>query len=190
MANVSDILRRVYGVRGLPFPANPDYAPVSPIAGEFSAPAQPLPERTRKGTRLYGENVLGRPVFMPAKLNGVELANPLITLSGEKLILETDLVDVGTVFEKVFVRPYDITIICTLINAEGTFPEAELIEMQQLYKDGDLYTLECALTDIFLQPRNNFILNRIDVMDMAGIEDAQVIQLTGRSNVDFVLEII
>lgn len=190
MANVSEILRRVYGVKGLAFPANSNVAPVSPIAGDFKMSPQETPERTRKGTRLQGENVLGRPVFMPVKLNGIELANPLVTVTGEKLIIETDVVEFGTVFEKVFIKPYDITIICTLINADGSFPENEVIEMEKLYREGDLYTLECALTDIFIQPKNNFILTRIDLMDMQGVEDAQVIQLTGRSNVDFELEII
>lgn len=190
MPNVSDILKRVYGARGLAFPAKPDDNHASVIAAEFTgAAAIPWQERIGKGTPLWGRNVLGRAVFMPVKLGGIELPNPLISFGGEKSIIETDVVEVGTVFEKVFTRPYDITIICTLLNEEGTFPEKQVIQLEKLYREGTLYTLECALTDIFLQPKNNFILSRIDLQDMQGIEDAQVIQLSGRSNVDFQLEI-
>jgi hypothetical protein len=185
--NVGDILRKVFGFRGLPFPATPDQTPVSPIAGAFKGEPLISQERSRKGTPLWGKNALGRPVFMPAKLNGYELPNPLITITGEKNIIETEVFDKGTVFEKVFTKPYDITIICTLINADDTWPEEEVIQMKKLFTENDLYTLECALTDIFLQPRNNFILTRIDLLDMQGVENAQVIQLAGRSNIDFEL---
>lgn len=190
MANIGDILKRVYGYRGLPFPASPDTTGVSFIGSEFKeTTAIPTQERISKGTPLWGQNVLGRPVFMPVKIGGIELPNPLISFSGEKAIIETDVTEVGTVFEQVFIRPYDITIICTLINKEGSFPEKEVIKFEKLYREGTLYTLECAFTDIFLQPKNNFILGKIDIVDMEGVEDAQVIQLSGRSNVDFELEI-
>lgn len=190
MPNVSDILRRVYGYRGIAFPANPDGHQASLIATEFTgAITIPSQERISKGTPLWGQNVLGRSVFMPVKLGGIDLPNPLVSFSGEKAIVETDVTEIGTVFEKVFTRPYDITIICTLINEEGTWPEKEIIQIEKLYREGTLYTLECAFTDIFLQPKNNFILSKIDVMDMQGIEDAQVIQLSGRSNKDFELRL-
>jgi len=187
--NISNLLKGVYGSRGLPFPGNPNESSGSPIAGSFPDHIQVSEQRSRKGAPLWGQNVLGRPVFMPAKLRGVDLPNPLITITGEKSFIETDITEIGTVFEKTFTRPYDIVIICTLINAEGTWPEDEIIAIKKLYTEGDLYTLECAVTDIFLQPRNNFLLQKIDLMDMGAVENAQVIQLSGRSNIDFELEI-
>jgi hypothetical protein len=188
--NISDLLKRVYGPRGLPFPGSPNPSLGSPVAGAFPDTVPVTVERSQKGAPLRAQNALGRWVFLPAKLGGVDLPNPLVTISGEKSFIETDLTEVGTVFEKAFQRPYDISIICTLINAEGTWPEAEIVAMEKLYREGDLYTLECAETDIFLQPRNNFLLQKISLLDMGAVENAQVVQLDGRSNIDFELEIL
>lgn len=195
MPGVNDILRQVYGFRGLAFPTKPDGTAPDPIAPDFrpglyEGSVTERTERTGQGTPLWGTNVLGRPVFMPALLGGVELSNPLITITGENEILETDVTEIGTVFEKVFQRPYDITIICTLLNKDNTWPEAEIKQFRDLYVQGVLYTLECAITDLFLQPKNNFILKTINLLDMQGVENAQVIELTGRSNLDFELEIL
>lgn len=200
--NINTILNRVYGVRGLPFPGKPNTETHSFIAPEFTAAVQTSKERSRLGTPLWSSNSLGRPVFLPVKIDGKELPNPLVTITGEKEIIETVVVDAGVVFEKIFTKPYDITIICTLLGTtyddEGTpgaatvdnsFPEAQIIEMQTLYVKDKLVTLECALTDIFLQPKNNFIIKSINLLDMQGIENAQVVQITGRSNLDFELEI-
>lgn len=187
--NLNDILTTVYGVRGLPFPKKPGKVTPNVIATGFEPINYVENSKSKKGTSLYKQNALGAWVFLPAQLGNTELPNPLISISGEKSIIETDVVDVGTVFEKVFTKPYDITIICTLINADNTFPEDDIIAFEKLYREGDLYTLNCALTDIFLQPKDNFILTRIDLLDMMGIENAQVIQLSGRSNINFELEI-
>jgi hypothetical protein len=188
--NIPQILNTVYGVRGLPFPGKSNIETVSPVAGDFTAPVQSVKQRSQKGTPLWGQNLLGRPVFLPAMLAGVDLPNPLISISGEKSIVETDIVDVGTVFEKVFTKPYYITIICTLISEDGSWPEDQLISMYNLWKKDDVLTLECALTDIYLQPKNNFILTNKDLLDMQGVENVQVIQYTGKSNIDFELEIV
>jgi hypothetical protein len=51
-------------------------------------------------------------------------------------------------------------------------------------------TLECALTDIYLQPTKNFILKRKDLLSGEGEETVEVIQFSGRSNIDFELEIV
>lgn len=188
-ANLFNILNRVYGVRGLPFPGKPNNENSNVIAGDFVFEQTEKSQRSKKGTPLYAQNALGAWMFLPAKLDGVLLQNSLISFTGEKEIVETNLVDAGTVFEKVFTKPYDITIICTLIQANDEWPEDQLIEMHNVWKKDDVLTLECPLTDIFLQPRNNFVLKRFDLLDMYGVENAQVIQLSGRSNLDFELEI-
>lgn len=185
--NINDVLKYVYGPKGLPFPKKPDTRDGNPIAGHYNIGEQPNGQVSASGKELFGKNVLGMPVFLPATLSGIELPNPLVSISGEKAIIETDVINVGTVFEKTFTRPYDIIIICTLINAEGTWPENEIVSFEKLYAEGTLYTLNCALTDIFLEPEKNFILTKIDVIDMGQCENAQVIQLTGRSNKQFEL---
>lgn len=193
---VLDILSKVYGVRGLPFPKSPEQTTLS--VNEFKASnvgadadaAIDKMVRGETGSRLWRKNVLGQWVFLPATLNGIELPNCLINISGEKEIIETNLVDVGTVFEKVFTKPYEITIICTLLNDEGTWPETELKQMYELWMKDEALTLECALTDIYLQPTKNFILKRKDLLSGEGEETVEVIQFSGRSNIDFELEIV
>lgn len=187
--DVNTILRTVYGVRGLPFPANPDNDTLL-TAAPFDVPQVSQNTRSGLGTPLWGGNALGRPVFMPATLDGLELQNPLITITGEKSIIETDVVNVGTVTEKVFTRPYAISIIVTCINAEDTFPEEQVREIVGRWQKNQVLTLECALTDYFLQSSNNFLMRRIALLDMQGVENAQVIQIDGTSNVDFELELI
>jgi hypothetical protein len=187
--NVFNILNRVFGVRGLPFPGKPNEEDNKLIADDFVFEVKEENHRSKKGTPLYAQNALGRWMFLPAKLDGVLLQNAIVSFNGEKEVVETNLIDAGTVFEKVFTRPYDITIICTLIQENDEWPEEQLIEMYNVWKKDDVLTLECPLTDIFLQPRNNFILKSFNLLDMYGVENAQVIQLTGRSNVDFELEI-
>jgi len=188
--DLNSILRTVYGVRGLPFPGKPADDQLIDTGFGFESVQSYPNERSKLGTPLRGINALGRPVFMPATLDGLELQNPLITISGEKSIVETDVVNVGTVFEKVFDRPYAITIIVTLINSDDTFPEDQITELVKKWKINDVLTLQCGITDFFLQTESNFILKKIDMLDMQGIENCQVVQLSGSSNIDFKLEIV
>lgn len=214
MATISviELLSKIYGPKGLPFPGKPKTGDQSVIAGPgkiaqgFNKSVQRNTESDKSdlGTpiRKYDSEDLGRYVFLPASIsftikNGrylipkeIQLSNPLIIISGEKEIIETDVVDVGTVFEKVFTKPYDISIICTLIGEAGAWPEKELKDMAKLYKEDVLVTLKCALTDIFLQAKENMIITKIAILDAQGAENVEVIQIDGRSNIDFKLELI
>lgn len=194
MATISviNILNKIYGPRGLPFPQKPKMGDQPVIAGGFEVSARnPKDEANRTSPiRKYDKEDLGSYDFLPATINGIDMPNALVIISGEKEIVETDIVDVGTVFEKVFTKPYDISIICTLIGEEGNWPEKKLSEMAALWKKDDLVTLKCALTDIFLQAENNLVISSISVLDSQGSENVEVIQIDGRSNIDFELEII
>jgi hypothetical protein len=204
--NISELIRNVYGAKGMPYPDKTTGTKYSTVADPFPDRSQgssyssiarmygmdPVtePERSRKGTPLWGKNLLGRPVFLPVTLDGVTLQNPIISISGEKAINEIDIVGVGTVFEKVFTKPYDISIICSIISKDDTWPEEEIIKMYNLWSKDAVLTIECALTDIYLQPKNNFVLFYKDIFEMTGTENVQIIQFSGRSNIDFELEII
>lgn len=206
--NVFNLLSKVYGARGLPFPR-------PPLQGNGTAIATPFKEQplTGSGTAIagssndydpvtidatkdglvikqYEDELLGTYVFLPATLNGQNLPNAIVIITGEKNIVETDIVDVGTVFEKVFTRPYNISIIVTLIGEKNSWPLAELKKIKDLWLVDAPLTLRCALTDIFLQPANNFILKSIAVLDNQGSENVEVMQLDGMSNIDFKLEIV
>ncbi len=207
VTNVFDILQKVYGARGLPFPLPPKKGDGTAIGsafgksltGEGSAIAQvgnyPLPPVLDKAStgafiRKYDDSYLGSYQFLPATINGVDLPNAVVIITGEKHIEETDIVDVGTVFEKVFTRPYSISIICTLISADNNWPELQIQQMRDLWLIDAPVTLRCALTDQFIQAENNFIIKNIAVLDNQGSENVEVIQLDGMSNIDFELELL
>lgn len=199
--NVYNVLQKIYGARGIPFPIPPKQGNGTVIEkeGQYSAPLIEDVSETGSLIRKYDDQLLGSYQFLPASIDwfnkaGVkittELPNPLIIVSGEKRIEETDIVDVGTVFEKVFTRPYQVTIICTIIGENGNWPQRQLRELKDCYHDSTVVTLRSALTDIFLEPIiGNFIIQRIDLLDNQGSENVEVIQINGSSNIQFELEI-
>lgn len=189
---IIDVLNKVYGPKGLPFPSHPKEGEGTAIAGSFKIETSGTKKRADLGSPVkeYSNDDLGTYEFLPAKIDGEPLPNPLVIISGEKSIVETDITDVGTVFEKVFTRPYDISIICTLIGDNKEWPEDKLKKMAALWTKDQLVTLKCALTDIFLQPKDNFLITRISMLDAQGAENVEVIQIDGRTNVYFELEII
>lgn len=204
--NVFNILQKVYGARGIPFPKPPkdnspskiaeagtpevSYPSVLAAAGDIAA--NTINDRASLGSliRKYEDELLGTYHFLPATINGVDLPNALVIISGEKEIVQTDIVDVGTVFEKVFTKPYDISIIVTLMGDKGNWPEDKIKTIRDLYLIDGVVTLKCALTDLFLQKKDNFIIQKINLMDNQGSENVEVIQIDGMSNIDFELEII
>lgn len=192
VVNVLDVLSRVFGPKGIPFPNGPIQGESPVVASGFNYQGSKLDQRNDTGTpiRKYTDEDLGRYEFLPVTIDGVEIPNALIIISGEKSIVETDVVDVGTVFEKVFTRPYNITVIATLMGENGEWPVDSLKAMVDLWKKDDLVTLKCALTDFFLQDKENMIITNIAVLDAENSESVEVIQFDGKSNVDFELELI
>lgn len=189
--NLISILNKIYGPKGLPFPQRPHQGDQPVIAGGFEFEGRPVENAGRVGTPIRNyDNDLGRYVFLPVTINGQDMPNALVIITGEKEIVETDIIDVGTVFEKVFTKPYEISIICTLIGEDGEWPEDQLKDIVALWKKDDVVTLKCALTDHFLQAENNLVIRTIAVLDAEGAENVEVIQIDGRSNIDFELEII
>lgn len=229
--NVFDLLRNVYGAKGLPFPRPPKKGDGTAVAGQFfgefatndfrsegsaiasnndyALPA--LNDKANQGNQIrkYDDSHLGTYQFLPASIvwyNSqtkkkvvTDLPNALVIISGEKEIVETTIVDVGTVFEQVFVKPYTISIIATLIGDKGLWPQSLLQDMNALWQENAPVTLRCALTDVFLNKQvngswvnnaeNNFIIHKIGIMDNQGAENVEVIQIDGMSNIDFELEL-
>lgn len=196
-----DILNKIYGPKGLPFPGSPKTGEGNVIADGFVIPDQDKIQDTKTASggviKRVTDSVLGQYTFMPVNLNGYEMPNPLIIITGEKSIIETDVTEVGTVFEKVFTRPYDISIICTLIGENKQWPESDFKAITDLFKIGEPVVLKNAITDYFIYPsgnasssgEGNFLITKISVLDNAGAENVEVIQIDGRSNEPFELEI-
>ena len=201
--NIHSILQRVYGPKGIPFPKGPNEGSGKAIAAIGEYPNRNIEALSQDGgtIRKYDDELLGSYQFLPATItwkdlktnvdHKQEMPNALVIITGEKEFVQTDIVDVGTVFEQVFIKPYDITIICTLVGDNGNWPEDKLKSLIALWKHDGVVTLECALTNLFLtQKENNFIIQRIDQLSEQGSENVEVIQFTGMSNIDFELTIV
>ena len=188
--NVFDILSKVYGARGIPFPNKPLEGSGSAIANGFKYKdntTELITDGLGSYIKEYTDESLGQYVFMPVSIDGYKLSHPLIIISGEKQIIETDLVEVGTVFEKVFTKPYDITIITTLVGVNKAWPQQQYNEIINLWKKDDVVTVKSAITNPFLQPTNNMLITKISLLENDGAESVEIVQIDGRSNVDFEL---
>lgn len=192
MTNLSvfNILKKVYGSTAIMFPEKPKADSITQVSG-FEVKNTTYNDVNKNGTpiRKYTDKLLGKYEFMPVTIDDVEMPNALIIITGEKEIIETNVIDVGTVFEKAFTKPYDITVIATLVGDNGTYPETLFEQLTNLWKKDDIVTIKCAMTDYFLQTKDNGIITKISVLDNAGAENVEVIQFDIRSNIDFELEI-
>lgn len=190
--SIQELLNRVLGPRGINFPNPPGKDSGSMIAGGFTGQTEQTTDKSDMGTdvRKYDKKDLGSYVFLPAEIDGIDIENPVVIITGEKEVVETDVVSVGTVFEHVFTRPYSISIISTMIGESGEWPESKLRQFAKHYKKDDVTTLKCALTDVFLQADKNFVITGISQLDAQGAENCEIWQIDGKSNVDFELEIL
>lgn len=189
--DINYILATVYGKIGLPFPNFPGEASVSPVAGSFNEnPLSTRNERSLFDKPLYRENALGRMEFLPATLENITLPNSLVSISGKKKIQETEMVGAdGSVKEIISTEDFAIKIICTEIYPDNTWPEKTLHIINDLYRKNKTLTLQCPLTDIFLQAKDNVVITSISLPEMMGIENAQVFEIHLVSDTYFELEI-
>lgn len=189
--DINYILSTVYGKIGLPFPGMPTSRPVNPVAESFHENKEVVrKDRSFFDKPLYRDNALGRPEFLPATLENITLPNSLVTITGRKTIVETPMVGAdGTVKEIINIQDYSIKIICTEIYPDNTWPESTLHTINRLYRENRTLTLQCPLTDIFLQAKDNAVITGITLPDMMGIENAQVFEINLISDSYFELEL-
>lgn len=193
--NVYQLVQKIHGQRGL-------------IIKNFEIPGTKEPDGNNeiKGAQIkrIEDEISGAYTFMPVKLygkglpiQGYDLPNPVIMFSRETEWIGTDVVGIGHVNEKSFLKPCDITIICTLIGESGKYPVEDFIMISKIWKGetgkpdcvGDLLTLKCALTSLFLSASDNFILTSMEILNNEGAENVEAFRLTGRSNFNFSLEL-
>ncbi|MCX6210079.1 MAG: DUF6046 domain-containing protein [Bacteroidetes bacterium] len=199
--SVINILNKVFGAKGIAFPQKVTTTQPIDTAAGFSYNGSPYNDVNKNQTaiRKYTDRQLGKYEFMPVEIDGIAIPNALIMITGEKEIIETNVAGAldsdgnivgGTVFEKSFVKPYDLTVIATLIgDGAMNYPEDEMWRLTDLWKKNDVVTLKCALTDYFLETSNNALITKISVLDNAGAENIEVLQFDLRSNIDFELQI-
>lgn len=184
------ILSSVYGATGIPFPGRPAPESSKMVAGEFTESLSITTNETSQLSKpLYSQNSLGQRVFLPVTLDGIVLPNPLVSISGKKTIVETPMVGAnGSVKEVINIQDYTIKVICTEIWPSNVWPESGLIMMRDVWLKNKTLTIECPLTDIFLQAKDNCVITGISMPDMRGIENAQVYEINLVSDTYFELE--
>ncbi len=67
------------------------------------------------------------------------------------------------------------------------YPEDLVRELADLWKQRKLLTIECVLTDFFLQAKDNCIITGISLPEQQGNEDMQIIELSLRSDREYEL---
>jgi hypothetical protein len=193
-----NILKITKGVVGLPFPQNLKDESRGMVGakfpgekGKFEGYYDIHTSQSFRGKPLYKLSDIGSWIFMPCYLNGYELPNAFINISGQKTIVETPMTDFeGTVKEIINNQDYNIKLIFTAINNDGSYPEEWLYTVRELYKLKQILTLDCAVSDAFIQAKDNVVITSLNVAEMQGIENAQVFELNLKSDTYMELEIL
>lgn len=135
-------------------------------------------QNTALGSPLWSQNSKGITYFMPVTLDGIELPNTLISFSGKKNIVETPLIGRrGTVKELINIEDYEIQIRGIVVDDGRSFPDEFIMKLQELFEKNESVSLQCALTDIFLQQDDSVVIKAIRFPDMKGIENAQAFEI-------------
>lgn len=204
--NIPDLLQRVFGYKGIPFPAG-DLKPNLDPRGKLDALISGTKFSDQSGTiepfELQGDfnpnGANGVRLFMPIKLDGVQLQNePLVEIRGKKIIKKTDLTGEhregvtnkrGSVKELINIGDYTITIRGIVINEDSEeYPEAEIRKIRKIVEARRSVSIESQLTNIFN-------INLMAIEDsyypvVPGIQHAQGYEIVGYSDEDFESELI
>lgn len=144
---------------------------------------------TDLGSQLYSTSKRGEPYFMPVILNGVELQNALVSISGKKKIVETELAGSNgrIVNEEIHQGQYEILIRGVITDRENPFPEAAIDQLRELWELQERISLQCAMTDIYLKDDDHVIITGFRNPEMKGVENAQAYELNLKSDKEFEL---
>lgn len=186
--SIPDLLAEVVGYRGIIYPGAllPGRTDNSSYKGgdyEVASEAPVRQERTERGSTLWAKDWRGRWYFMPVvfqheKLGKVEMPCALISVTGRKNIVETQLVGrKGSVKELINLEDYKVSIAGFIQSKDGTWPEAEIARMRDLYNVNESVELLCALTDLIFDKDDRVVITGIDFPPTQGLEDGQVIRL-------------
>ncbi len=185
--NIPNLLAEIVGYRGHPFPgALFPNRPGSDYTGEdYEVKSEALvrQERTKRGSTLYKQDWRGRWYFMPVvfehpDVGPIEIPYALISVTGKKNIVETQLVGrKGSVKELINLEDYKISIAGFIQSADGMWPEDQLKQIRDLYNVNESVELLCALTDLIFDEDDRVVITDIDFPSTPGIEDGQVIRI-------------
>lgn len=162
--SLTDLFQKAFGYESTAF--KPDF---QPVIGEL---AERRKEAGAAGAPYYAKLGKDREYFMPVRIKYPESSNgsaavpagessskgkvfdldfPVVSIESRKTIVETALTERrGTVKELINTRDYLITIKGFIISATHDYPEEGVTALRTLYEQNIAFSIECALTDIFL----------------------------------------
>jgi hypothetical protein len=197
--SIPDLLSDIVGYRGLPYPGAlfPNRPGSDYKGGDFEVQGEaPIrQERTKLGSTLWKQDWRGRWYFMPVvfkhtSLGEVEIPHALISITGQKNIVETQLVGrKGSVKELINIDDYKISIAGFIQSKDGTWPEDDIARMRDLYNVNESVDLLCALTDLIFDEDDRVVITNIEFPATPGIEDGQVIRIECTTDKPFELVI-
>lgn len=206
--NIPHLLASVVGYKGLPFPAaflrKREGSSYSADGLEITD-AAPTREELINGTRLRKQDERGIWYFMPVFFrhkdikarsdargnvtdNTIELPNAIISVTGKKTIVETPMVGrKGSVKELISVDDNEVSIAAFIQSPDGTYPEAEISQIRDLFNINESVELISALTDLIFDEGDKVVITGIEFPATPGVEDGQAIRIECVTDKEFEL---
>lgn len=194
MFDVNQILSNLFGYRGMAYKETPPKRETGIVRYEDG-----MPEEMEEGSfvnlrsTVTSRDMLGRPFFMPVKLGGVVLqSEPTVLISSSKTIVKTALAGSsrrGTVKELISVEDYELILTGVVFSEQNkkAYPEDRVKELNDLYNRNESLPIECALTSLLGIYR--VVIERMELPDMIGYQNAQAYRFNCVSDEDFEIEI-
>lgn len=137
--------------------------------------------RSKTGSPFWATDMEGRWYYMPVKLGGVELWNPVMRAIARKTIVETKLTERnGSVKEIISQDDYVLNIKGWIKKTDNVWPEEEVRQLNELFRRNEALEIDSALTCILLEGQD----------EMAVIKSLSFPTVKGETAVMYELELI
>lgn len=187
--DISLLFERAFSYRAIPYPVG-DGAVGSSVVGLVKAV---------KGS-LNRQSALGTPIFMPARIKGIDeaeseffdLPNDVITINGTKHVVKTPLAGKGrrgTVKEIISLGDYQLRIQGIAVSTEfDEYPAEAVRRLREIFEINTALVIECELTDIF--GIRQIVVEGARWPGIHGTQNAQAYEFICSSDEDVELELI
>lgn len=198
--NIPDMLASIIGYKGIPYPGG--FLPKRP-EGSYSVDdpnidTEPVAmQELVKGTRLRKRGEYGVWYFMPVSFrhnaiknadNTLEFTDAVINITGQKTIIDTPMVGrKGAVKELINIDDYEIEIAAFVHTNDGTYPEALITQVRDLFNINEAVEIISVFTDLILDEGDRVVIKNIEFPATPGVEDGQAIRLECVTDKEFEL---
>ena len=112
----------------------------------------------------------------------------MISIEGTKNIVRTPLIGRrGSVKELISIGDYKISIAAFIKSTDGSYPEAQITRMKELYNINESVELISVLTDLLLEEGDRIVITDIQYPPTPGIEDGQAVTIECETDTSFEL---